>query len=107
MTNKPFNREAYTAQIRADIADQRQTLAHLVDECHEAFRQMGGTSEDYIRTQFFIGMLFRAVNALPEGTSEKRTGFKVALIFMRALKQHYIDMRNGPDGAGKNDKGNG
>lgn len=94
---KQFDREQYLAEIRADIAAQRHTLTNLVDEVHAAFRAAGGTSEEYTRSQFFQGVLFRAIQTLPDGTAEKRTAFKVALIFMRGLLQHYKDMAKDPE----------
>lgn len=77
--------------------EQREALAELVDEVYLAFRQSGGTAEEYIQTQFFQNLLFQSVNQTTVGTKEREGALKLTLIFMRRLKQHYVDMAKDPD----------
>lgn len=88
---------SFRETLLAQEQKQRETLAALVDDSFIAYREAGGTNEQYTRTQFFEALLFKAILDTPEGTYQRQGAYLVAIRFMQALIQHYQDQKLDPE----------
>lgn len=91
MKTKAFNRDEYAEQTKGDCEYQRNRLAGLIDEAYDVYRKSGREPGEYAETQFFQGLLLRAVNGVRADTQQRVGANLVAILFMKALILHYKD----------------
>lgn len=93
----PLNfRERFEEQEAA----QRERLSTLLDETFDAYVNAGFDVADYTSRQFYINLLFQAINDTPKGTYQRQGAYLVGIRFMQRLKRVYEDERD--ERAGKN-----
>lgn len=96
--------QAFKDRMAAEEEVQRATLAALVDDVFDAYVGAGFAVEEYKSRQFYINLLFQAVNDTPPTSYQRQGGLLVAIRFMQRLKRMYEDTAHDPDHVRPNGK---
>lgn len=75
--------------IEAENRAFRQDISNLIDELFVAFRESGGSGEEYLRVQWWEGQLYQSVNLKVYSPLEEHGALKLIILFLNRLIAHY------------------